>query len=138
MHAIHTACGIETSRGDCYHFHRLYCMQSIPLAVLKLLRRRFLRACLCYCMQSIPLAVLKRKRWFRLPDFDELHAIHTACGIETWSTLRDVNFRSKLHAIHTACGIETRNFPNFSSIPIDCMQSILLAVLKKDRFVQNP
>ena len=37
-----------------------------------------------------------------------LHAIHTACGIETSAvTLRSLNI-FPLHAIHTACGIETR------------------------------
>ena len=82
LHAIHTACGIETLKGTCFHkeleLHAIhtacgietspltqlmimiiYCMQSIPLAVLK----RALHVAQCvnyvYCMQSIPLAVLK-------------------------------------------------------------------------------
>ena len=59
-------------------------------------------------MQSIPLAVLKR--------------MTCACGVPEGRAL---------HAIHTACGIETT--PNSSLITVavsDCMQSIPLAVLK--------
>ena len=59
LHAIHTACGIETRLPRPPPLHLQDCMQSIPLAVLKL---------------KIP--------WRR--DFVVgLHAIHTACGIET-------------------------------------------------------
>ena len=36
-----------------------------------------------------------------------LHAIHTACGIETLSSIVNVTSTELLHAIHTACGIET-------------------------------
>ena len=66
-----------------------------------------------YCMQSIPLAVLK----LDLP----------LCP----------RSQNSLHAIHTACGIETSHFLYFPNAPLHCMQSIPLAVLKKDRFVQN-
>ena len=62
---------------------RQCCMQSIPLAVLKQRRRRKLRQGLPCCMQSIPLAVLKRNMRFFLIFHGKLHAIHTACGIET-------------------------------------------------------
>ena len=66
-------------------------------------------------MQSIPLAVLK-------PFF----------------MLILLSKYKKLHAIHTACGIETGALPMQLSDPAnDCMQSIPLAVLKKDRFVQK-
>ena len=34
-------------------------------------------------MQSIPLAVLKQHRLCRSSGHFQLHAIHTACGIET-------------------------------------------------------
>ena len=58
-------------------------MQSIPLAVLKrregLLYFFFMRN----CMQSIPLAVLKRVKKIGMFISAQLHAIHTACGIET-------------------------------------------------------
>ena len=60
------------------------CMQSIPLAVLKHDAIRNAVVLLNHCMQSIPLAVLKH----HLMELDKnkrtpLHAIHTACGIET-------------------------------------------------------
>ena len=60
-------------------------------------------------MQSIPLAVLKRKQHIPFVSVLLLHAIHTACGIETLDVVR---FRfstdgTQLHAINTACGIET-------------------------------
>ena len=60
-------------------------------------------------MQSIPLAVLKQ-RLCRCQRFLglKLHAIHTACGIETLETLDGIREGCTLHAIHTACGIETR------------------------------
>ena len=83
-----------------------------------------------YCMQSIPLAVLKRVFWCRMLLLFVLHAIHTACGIETLNIITRVNEQgdcmqsiplavlkrtnkadmrppARLHAIHTACGIET-------------------------------
>ena len=59
MHAIHTACGIETRMATLSGTQAHYCMQSIPLAVLKLLESR------------VTIKPVK------------LHAIHTACGIET-------------------------------------------------------
>ena len=57
------------------------------------------------CMQSIPLAVLKRYSFKNSLFFKELHAIHTACGIETWAGIQLWMFLRILHAIHTACGI---------------------------------
>ena len=35
LHAIHTACGIETQSGQVHQYELHHCMQSIPLAVLK-------------------------------------------------------------------------------------------------------
>ena len=82
-------------------------------------------------MQSIPLAVLKLLNpKTTLSLVSRLHAIHTACGIETNDEarttdfltdcmqsiplavlklefhIRDVSCVAKLHAIHTACGVE--------------------------------
>ena len=64
----------------------LNCMQSIPLAVLKLITILNKRVNVVHnCMQSIPLAVLKRnlRSFCFLSHNLRLHAIHTACGIET-------------------------------------------------------
>ena len=62
------------------------------------------------CMQSIPLAVLKLNRLRDEEDFGiELHAIHTACGIETTVIGCSSKPLNRLHAIHTACGIETQH-----------------------------
>ena len=59
-------------------------------------------------MQSIPLAVLKLHfLTFHGWNVNLLHAIHTACGIETLSRFVQLLPDSPLHAIHTACGIET-------------------------------
>ena len=58
LHAIHTACGIETMKPLSSDQKKHHCMQSIPLAVLKQ-NRPFQNQQDCYCMQSIPLAVLK-------------------------------------------------------------------------------
>ena len=66
-------------------------------------------------MQSIPLAVLKLLVIHPKDSIEvkmKLHAIHTACGIETVSTNHDKNYRNVLHAIHTACGIETSRLLN--------------------------
>ena len=72
--------GFTVSKG----FGRQYCMQSVPLAVLKpnLPSTRIARR--DNCMQSVPLAVLKQplNRIFLTP-VSSLHAIRTACGIET-------------------------------------------------------
>ena len=84
-----------------------HCMQSIPLAVLKLLYNAIIPKHKENCMQSIPLAVLKRK---------------------SFSVLRSIDYT--LHAIHTACGIETVSLLNGKAQQNDCMQSIPLAVLK--------
>ena len=142
LHAIHTACGIETNMMKCLKTSFQNCMQSIPLAVLKLssccllllrnfycmqsiplavlkhddfhLRRQSLPHCMQsiplavlklngfgfflvdrgHCMQSIPLAVLKRLSLHGTHASFELHAIHTACGIETDGPLRDFRWRS--------------------------------------------
>ena len=83
-------------------------------------------------MQSIPLAVLKlffvylQNTFFKL-----LHAIHTACGIETRRFARILRQIEPLHAIHTACGIETHTNQGRTMPWIHCMQSIPLAVLKQ-------
>ena len=108
LHAIHTACGIETTvdARRCAP-HRFNCMQSIPLAVLKRCERHVLFGNAPYCMQSIPLAVLKLSyTTVGLNGHNILHAIHTACGIETQRRIyRDPSI-GLLHAIHTACGVE--------------------------------
>ena len=59
LHAIHTACGIETPAINTSTATIFNCMQSIPLAVLKLKTIMSLWLDPDYCMQSIPLAVLK-------------------------------------------------------------------------------
>ena len=82
------------------------CMQSIPLAVLKLAPLIAFLIFSPYCMQSIPLAVLKHKNCSAIKSLLTLHAVHTACGIET-----------------CFCYERTCTYGN-------CMQSIPLAVLK--------
>ena len=59
------------------------CMQSIPLAVLKPCSFDQILSKTKNCMQSIPLAVLKPHHPGWLTSDSTLHAIHTACGIET-------------------------------------------------------
>ena len=58
-------------------------------------------------MQSIPLAVLKlvdnEGQFLHSPI---LHATHTACGIETRRRDKYRPSKDELHAIHTACGVE--------------------------------
>ena len=81
LHAIHTACGIETMLMEQVYFEYIHCMQSIPLAVLKLMNVTALVA------------------------VSKLHAIHTACGIETLDNRLEKFWVCILHAIHTACGI---------------------------------
>ena len=61
LHAIHTACGIETRKSDSTVLCDTHCMQSIPLAVLKRQLDRLTVCILLHCMQSIPLAVLKQR-----------------------------------------------------------------------------
>ena len=117
-----------------------YCMQSIPLAVLK--RRAFEQLRnnpLGYCMQSIPLAVLKRIRIRSIaPVQYELHAIHTACGIETVpSPFLPKSFRHCMQSIPLAV-LKPNSYATNCVKEAHCMQSIPLAVLKKDRFVRNP
>ena len=107
LHAIHTACGIETFFSCPLLLVVFHCMQSIPLAVLKLFTILMTKTTEADCMQSIPLAVLKRRRHLSLHQICQLHAIHTACGIETLWRRSSFLIISKLHAIHTACGIET-------------------------------
>ena len=140
----------------------IYCMQSIPLAVLKLvplkrtlpinllhaihtacgietIRRKRHILSHEHCMQSIPLAVLKRKKPVGATGKAKLHAIHTACGIETRGVCpRRIHNDVSLHAIHTACGIETIRLQSKRVRPSHCMQSIPLAVLKKDRLCRIP
>ena len=58
-------------------------------------------------MQSIPLAVLKLEDHVPAFRIAVLHAIHTACGIETEKFHYSQSKHTILHAIHTACGIET-------------------------------
>ena len=41
LHAIHTACGIETNRYSRLQYFLCYCMQSIPLAVFFFIFRYF-------------------------------------------------------------------------------------------------
>ena len=119
LHAIHTACGIETPQV-CQH-RRCYrdCMQSIPLAVLKHARFGENTDCATNCMQSIPLAVLKRSHGNHGTVVQKLHAIHTACGIETVVSISQI-FDSSPIACH----------PRYPSRCQHCMQSIPLAVLK--------
>ena len=129
-------------------------MQSIPLAVLKHEKKKGKIQSNYNCMQSIPLAVLKLAQpslVFNhevlhaihtacgietiIPPFARvcrlvLHAIHTACGIETISGLTHLHNTKTLHAIHTACGIETEKSLPFLPFGRYCMQSIPLAVLK--------
>ena len=71
------------------------------------LRRTPLETKMIYCMQSIPLAVLK-----------PIVPLKRTLPI-------------KLHAIHTACGIETNMVVSPFTITSNCMQSIPLAVLKR-------
>ena len=104
-------------------------------------------------MQSVPLAVLKPET-SKCPLLNFLlHAIRTACGIETHEMRRSLSTVSVLHAIRTACGIETAPFyvlieehviacnpyrlrywnatsTVFCPMSINCMQSVPLAVLK--------
>ena len=147
--------GFTVSKG----FGRQYCMQSIPLAVLKLSSFSVRGTRASNCMQSIPLAVLKlHLRSARNPQRALLHAIHTACGIETLRLLcrkcaqtahcmqsiplavlklrredSKQNEHDELHAIHTACGIETMYLLSGESGASNCMQSVPLAVLKPVR-----
>ena len=79
-------------------------MQSIPLAVLKLPFPND-RLEVANCMQSIPLAVLKLSHLLQRVLLLRLHAIHTACGIETNKIANHTRAKWPLHAIHTACGI---------------------------------
>ena len=83
-------------------------MQSIPLAVLKQKRLQFVKIKSIDCMQFIPLVVLKHRRW-----------------------IVDQSVRSPLHAIHTACGIETSAQSVCHDSLCHCMQFIPLAVLKR-------
>ena len=79
-----------------------------------------------YCMQSIPLAVLKRKTYEFRASCDGLHAIHTACGIETLTPVKSSITNSvPLHAIHTACGIETAqaHAPTFRKVTLHAIHT---------------
>ena len=106
LHAIHTACGIETRHKlnlrieiDLLHAIHTACgIETISLA-------SWMLSPLPNCMQSIPLAVLKLAPHALRDEDDLLHAIHTACGIETLSSIVNVTSTELLHAIHTACGV---------------------------------
>jgi len=82
-------------------------------------------------MQSIPLAVLKLFFSQHHASQKLLHAIHTACGIETPILITGSLSVAELHAIHTACGIETVSGGIKNYWMSHCMQSIPLAVLKR-------
>ena len=83
-------------------------------------------------MRFIPLAVLKLARASTSQTLlGALHAIHTACGIETREIFHIAEGLLGLHAIHTACGIETGLLTRISTQINDCMQFIPLAVLKR-------
>ena len=107
-----------------------HCMQSIPLAVLKPSHPQRCHYSFLNCMQSIPLAVWKRQVSCAVRASGPLHAIHTACGIETHRTPTSRRDWQGLHAIHTACGIETHPLSSVRPESHYCMQSIPLAVLK--------
>ena len=81
-----------------------------------------------YCMQSIPLAVLKHAHLYHSSSDASLHAVHTACGIETSKRNMRDHQNAPLHAVHTACGIETYWTLITQIFPLHCMQSIPLAV----------
>ena len=109
-------------------------MQSVPLAVLKRIIGILANVGCGYCMQSVPLAVLKRvistlSKLFVVV----LHAIRTACGIETHNSHQFLSDQEccPLHAIRTACGIETQIRLASANTCCDCMQSVPLAVLKR-------
>ena len=107
-------------------------MQSIPLAVLKLKSVRFLSK-MTDALHAIHTACGIETKVARSGDFvfRVLHAIHTACGIETLKLISPEMFFWLLHAIHTACGIETQALRYGQTNETDCMQSIPLAVLKR-------
>jgi len=107
LHAIHTACGIETASLPPHQSLIEHCMQFIPLAVLKLRPLSRIENKPYNCMQFIPLAVLKQHHRREILRDELLHAIHTACGIET----------SRVGMAYAGVG--------------DCMQFIPLAVLKQ-------
>ena len=83
-------------------------MQSIPLAVLKL---RFLRArkSLLFQLHAVHTAcgIETNEPYGNHIQVYQLHAVHTACGIETKLFSSNTLKRQELHAVHTACGIET-------------------------------
>ena len=138
LHAIHTACGIETLDNsleklwvcNCmqsiplavlkhillllYTLNNLNCMQSIPLAVLKRFASSSMRRSSIYCMQSIPLAVLK-------------HLVCIGVRVRPKDCMQSIPL-AVLKQPPIVCMIESVRH---------CMQSIPLAVLKKDRFVQK-
>ena len=137
-----------------------YCMQSIPLAVLKPRRPCALSTPRNDCMQSIPLAVLKQNGDAQRNAGALLHAIHTACGIETIFSLPiqkiplncmqsiplavlkplfRASFTSVLDCMQSIplAVLKPLLSKTKNSIYYYCMQSIPLAVLKKDRFVQK-
>ena len=110
-----------------------YCMQSIPLAVLKPAPLGFLERRERHCMQSIPLAVLKHRATTPLGGtVIILHAIHTACGIETINSLMSIAGRPSSHCMQSIPLAVLKQFllGENRAVLLDCMQSIPLAVLK--------
>ena len=83
-------------------------MQSIPLAVLKHMIRSFVFVMFILHAIHTACGIETKSIGGVCVENNQLHAIHTACGIETLAphALRDED--DLLHAIHTACGIETR------------------------------
>ena len=110
---------------------RQYCMQSIPLAVLKRHDSRKMRDTVLDCMQSIPLAVLKHDDIVLVDQFFHLNCMQSIpLAVLKLKMRKDYAFHQQLHAIHTACGIETWHSPKSYFHFLHCMQSIPLAVLK--------
>ena len=107
-----------------------YCMQFIPLAVLKLRIAHDSGLWHPYCMQFIPLAVLKHHGGSLLRNIDYYCMQFIPLAVLKLIGAHPHDFVVALHAIHTACGIETQ----ISRIPLltrqNCMQFIPLAVLK--------
>ena len=136
LHAIHTACGIET-------MWRLFLPHHLRRIACNPYRLRYWNFILSspFYVEQIACNPYRLRYWnvflaqSEVVGTTQLHAIHTACGIETWAwnsacqtcyiacnpyRLRYWNSRAlipakkvvhiaQLHAIHTACGIETHD-----------------------------
>ena len=107
LHAIRTACGIETRTSASLRLIAPDCMQSVPLAVLKL------------HLVDEPLEPVV------------LHAIRTACGIETGKT---TNFQvgCPLYCMQSVPLAVLKHVVDdaVAEFGCHCMQSVPLAVLK--------